>query len=407
MVTNADLNARMAHGFTAGSLFLMWDTFVDALDILRARREQKKKARRHLDIKYGLPGAEDISTADTGDGSESSALDDDAWDSGWLFDHGEKTNPCSPTGSEPLHHHEISDKHCQMQYIINRNIALRKKLIKYDRHGGVSKGKHRAARRLLGNSATMDYPYLYEWRWEIIVGSSTGVVVGKGDLVLTDGRGTFAVIKLDDGGRSTSSRRVNALQDFGDNDTTQQRRSNAQALRHARIYGRLHPQATSVIPMLMNHEDLFMYKNEEWSKYRTISTTTRFGLRSMPTKLSSIALGPRRAADSVVIGLPSDLRLPIQAGVVGEEDPPSPPVDAPAPAPAIVSIPTPADRSVPAFPAALGAPSGEITLWAISGEAFSRLLRHFACASVPLSSVLLFELLLVAMFALEIHCAYM
>lgn len=266
----------MTHDCTAGSLFLMWDTFVDAIDILRARREHKKKARKHLDIKYGLPGAEEISTAHV-DGDEDSVLDDDVWDNDWLFDYREKTNPSSPNGSEPLYCPEINDEHCRMHYI-NRDIALRKKLIKYDRHCGISRAKYRAAKRLLANSAAMEYPYVYEWRWEVIVGSSTGVVVGRGDLVLTDGRGTFAVIKLDDercAHRRIVGRRTQAAQDVGDNETARWRRSNAQALRYARIYGRLHPQVTPIIPMLMNREGLFIYMDEKWSKCRRIPT--RFG----------------------------------------------------------------------------------------------------------------------------------
>ena len=263
----------MTHDCTAGSLFLMWDTLVDAIDILRARREHKKKARKHLDIKYGLPGADEISTVH-GDGDEDSVLDDDAW----LSDYREKSNPISPSGSEPLHHPEISENHGQMQYI-NRDMALRKKLIKYDRHCGISRAKYWAAKRLLANSAAMDYPYLYDWRWEVIVGSSAGVVVGRGDLVLTDGRGAFAVIKLDDergAHRRVVGRNTQAAQDVGDNETTQRRRSNAQALRYARIYGRLHPQATTVVPMLVNRENLFIYKDEKWSEYRRIPPAARF-----------------------------------------------------------------------------------------------------------------------------------
>ena len=234
----------------------MWDTLVDAIEILRARREHKKNARKHLDIKYGLQGADAVSAVDE-EGDEDSVLDDDAW----LFDYREKTNPISPSGSEPLHHPEIGENHCQMQYR-NRDMALRKKLIKYDRHCGTSRAKYRAAKRLLANSAAMDYPYLYEWRWEVIVGSSRGVVVGRGDLVFTDGNGSFAVIKLDD--ERCAHRRV-----VGRNtETAQRRRRNAQALRYARIYGRLYPQVTTIVPMLMNREGLFVYKDEKWSKQR-------------------------------------------------------------------------------------------------------------------------------------------
>jgi len=219
-----------------------WSTFADALEILRARRAHKKRAERHRGLKYGQPGMEEVSTADEeGDNEDDFILE------------------------ESLHLGGSG------KFMI-RDAALRQKLAKYDRRWGISRKTYRALRRFLAHTDKTAYPYLYDWRWEVIVGSATGVLIGRGDVVLTDGRGGFAVIKLDDG---------------------RSRRAEAQALRHARIYGRLHPQATSIVPMLMAHEGLFIYKDKEWSQYRRI--TTRFGggaaRRRFPPRHLSIAVG--------------------------------------------------------------------------------------------------------------------
>ena len=72
-----NMGSPRAFDCTTGAA-LTWDTFVDAFDIIRARKEQKKRAEKHLDLKYGLEGAETFDSMDdeAGDGDDH-ALDDD------------------------------------------------------------------------------------------------------------------------------------------------------------------------------------------------------------------------------------------------------------------------------------------------------------------------------------------
>ena len=120
---------------------------------------------------------------------------------------------------------------------------------------------------------------------------SRNVVVGKGDLVFADGHGSFAVVKLGfptiTEQRQRKAHKHTEITATGasssmplDDEATRQRKCKAQALRYARIYERLHPKASSVVPMLINHEGLLMYKNGEWSMYRRFSTRGGGGTKS-------------------------------------------------------------------------------------------------------------------------------
>mmetsp|Transcript_6709 Transcript_6709/g.13102 ORF Transcript_6709/g.13102 Transcript_6709/m.13102 type:complete len:246 (+) Transcript_6709:426-1163(+) len=150
-----------------------------------------------------------------------------------------------------------------------RDAALRSEVTfrKSDADTGISRANLKAAQDLVRNSADTDFPYLHDWRWEAIAGVARNVVVGKGDLVFTDGRGRFAVVKL--GVSSASASDVNE-------ESTRDRQLKAQSLRYARIYERLHPHATSVVPMLMTNDGLLMYEEGEWSMHR--ENPTRIGV---------------------------------------------------------------------------------------------------------------------------------
>lgn len=300
-----NMGSPSAFDCTTGAA-LSWDTLVDALDIIRARKEQKKRAEKHLDLKYGLEGAEtfDSMADEAGDGNDH-AFDDD-WDDEEETDYntflgsdphlevaenddganadGNRSGRSTPAGSAVAAVPPPESYPAGLAKFVNRDVALRKKLVKYDRHEGVSKANFKAAQKLLANSADTDYQYLHEWRWEAIAGMSRNVVVGKGDMVLADGRGNFAVVKL--GFPTISEQRQRKahkarVADSGspgklsaaplDDEAARQRKCKAQALRFARIYERLHPRATSVVPMVINHEGLLMYKNGEWSMYRRLS----------------------------------------------------------------------------------------------------------------------------------------
>jgi len=297
--TNIMGSPRPSHAFDCNT-GLSWDTLVDALDIIRARKEQKKRAEKHLDLKYGLEGAETFDSMEDGaEGGDDHALDDD-WDDeeeNTTDPHlevvenddganagGTRSGLSTPAGSVIGGAPPPESYPAGLTKVVNRDVALRKKFVKYDRHEGVSKANFKAAQKLLANSADTDYPYLHEWRWEAIAGMSRNVVVGKGDVVLADGRGNFAIVKL---GEPTISeqrqRKMHKASDADnassgkspavalDDETARQRKCKAQALRYARIYERLHPRATSVVPMVMNHEGLLMYKDGEWSLYRRMS----------------------------------------------------------------------------------------------------------------------------------------
>ena len=310
---STNMGSPRAFDCSAGSL--SWDTIVDALDIIRARKQQKKRAEKHLDLKYGLEGADTfdmMEEAAAGGGGDDHA-DDDDWDDEetdmYTYTYGTEHTTMSDSQWEVAENDDIANAGSNstpngsvisgapppesypawLTKFVNRDVALRKKFVKYDRHEGVSKANFKAAQKLLSNSANTDYPYLHEWRWEAIAGMAHNVVVGKGDLVMADGRGNFAVVKL--GFPTIGDQRQRKAHKHAektatspavplDDEATRLRKCKAQALRYARIYERLHPRATTVVPMLMNHEGLFMYENGEWVMYRRLSGRGGVGTKS-------------------------------------------------------------------------------------------------------------------------------
>lgn len=88
-------------------------------------------------------------------------------------------------------------------------------------------------------------PCLYDHEWEVEPGRSQS---GKGDIVMTNGTGTYAVVEvkwlnMDASGRTARSRR-----------TRKRSQVEEQAIRYAREFFKSHPEATVVAPLVFTDE---------------------------------------------------------------------------------------------------------------------------------------------------------
>ena len=141
------------------------------------------------------------------------------------------------------------------EYFAKRDGAQRARF-KKDKDRRLSWANLQAAKQLLKGSGTTDYPYLYDWRWEVLSGVSTAVVVGRGDLVFTDGKGNFSIVQL-----GVYSGAANEPANYFVRDSKWKEK----ALRFARLFERMHPYASSVVPMPMTNKGLLKYQDQEWS----------------------------------------------------------------------------------------------------------------------------------------------
>lgn len=204
------------------------------LQVLYLRRKQKQQAKRWQNIRYYYNNNMDLN--DNVNFNDEHAFDDD---------HAEQ---------------HVDDD----EYHYTRDAAIRHRFYNV-RDPKISADNYHAARNLLRFSKYTDYPFLYDWRWEAIAGMERNSVMGKGDLIFTDGKCRFAVVKLGVWTKgSESSYPASDAYKF----LVRDQQDKSKALRHARIFERFHPRVRHIVPMLKTNDGLYMYQEGEWSMYR-------------------------------------------------------------------------------------------------------------------------------------------